>query len=129
GFVTGVRFYKGSLNTGTHIGNLWSSSGTLLATATFAGETAAGWQQVNFASPVAITANTTYVVSYFAPAGRYAFDGNYFTTNGVTNGPLHALANNEDPGGNGVFNYGSSSSFPPHTFNAANYWVDVVFTQ
>jgi hypothetical protein len=128
GFVTGVRFYKGSLNTGIHIGNLWSSGGTLLATATFVNETASGWQQVNFASPVAVTANTTYVVSYFAPGGRYAFDQSYFATTGVTNGPLYALANNEDTGGNGVFTYGSSS-FPSHTFNAANYWVDVVFTQ
>ena len=29
-------------NTGTHIGNLWTNSGTLLATATFTGETAIG---------------------------------------------------------------------------------------
>ena len=25
GFITGLRFYKGSGNTGTHVGNLWSS--------------------------------------------------------------------------------------------------------
>jgi len=70
----------------------------------------------------------TYVVSYFAPHGEYAFDANYFANSGVTNGPLHALANSEDPGGNGVFHYGNTSSFPSQTFNAANYWVDVVFT-
>ena len=40
GTVTGIRFYKASTNTGTHIGNLWTSSGQLLATATFTGETA-----------------------------------------------------------------------------------------
>ena len=74
GFVTGVRFYKGAGNTGTHVGNLWSASGTLLATATFSGESASGWQQVSFSSPVAVTANTTYVVSYFAPNGHYAVD-------------------------------------------------------
>jgi len=127
GSVVGVRFYKGSLNTGTHIGNLWSSSGTLLATATFVNETASGWQQVNFTTPVSISANTTYVISYFAPKGEYAFDANYFASAGVTNGPLHALANSEDPGGNGVFHYASSSSFPTQTFNSGNYWVDVVF--
>jgi len=38
GFITGVRFSKGVNNTGTHMGNLWSSSGTLLARATFTGE-------------------------------------------------------------------------------------------
>ena len=42
GIVTGIRFYKSALNTGTHIGNLWSSAGTLLATATFTGETGSG---------------------------------------------------------------------------------------
>ena len=24
GFITGLRFYKGAQNTGTHIGHLWS---------------------------------------------------------------------------------------------------------
>ena len=61
GYITGIRFYKGSGNTGTHVGHLWTSTGTLLATATFSNETASGWQQVNFATPVAITAGTTYV--------------------------------------------------------------------
>ena len=27
GAITGIRFYKGAENTGTHVGNLWSSSG------------------------------------------------------------------------------------------------------
>ena len=36
GFVTGVRFYKSAANTGTHIGTLWSATGTQLATVTFA---------------------------------------------------------------------------------------------
>ena len=35
GFITGIRFYKGSANTGTHVGSLWTSRGQLLATATF----------------------------------------------------------------------------------------------
>ena len=43
GYVSGIRFYKSTANTGTHVGNLWSSAGTLLASATFAAETASGW--------------------------------------------------------------------------------------
>jgi len=125
GLIYGVRFYKGSLNTGTHVAHLWSSAGTLLATATFANETASGWQQVNFASPVSITANTTYIASYFAPGGEYADNPAYFAS-AVTSGPLTALANGTD-GGNGVFVYGSGSTFPNQTFNSSNYWVDVVF--
>ena len=127
GFITGLRFYKGAGNTGTHIGNLWTNTGTRLATATFTGETATGWQQVNFTSPVAVTANTTYVASYFAPNGHYAYDANFFASNGVTNSPLRALADGEN-GANGVYRYGSSG-FPDSTFQSANYWVDVVFNQ
>ena len=91
GQITGIRFYKGSGNTGTHVGHLWTTTGTMLATVTFTGETATGWQQATFATPVAITANTTYVASYYAPSGHYAADGGYFASKGVDNGPLHAL--------------------------------------
>ena len=55
GYITGLRFYKSAANTGTHTAHLWSSTGQLLATATFTSETASGWQQVNFATPVAIS--------------------------------------------------------------------------
>src|SRR5271166_1780763 len=124
GYITGIRFYKGSSNTGTHVGHLWTSTGTLLASATFTNETATGWQQVTFANPVAITANTVYVASYYAPNGGYAANGAYFASSGVTSGPLTALSN-AAAGGNGVYAYGGG--FPASTYNATNYWVDVVF--
>ncbi len=73
GWITGVRFYKAAANTGTHIGSLWTTNGTRLATATFTNESATGWQSVTFASPVAVTAGTTYVASYFTPTGHYSF--------------------------------------------------------
>jgi hypothetical protein len=128
GYITGIRFYKGSGNTGTHVGNLWTSTGTLLASATFSGETASGWQQVNFSSPVAITANTVYVASYHTNVGHYSDDLNYFASAGVDNAPLHALADGAS-GFNGVYAYGSSSSFPSNGYLSSNYWVDVVFQQ
>ncbi|WP_346347371.1 DUF4082 domain-containing protein [Bradyrhizobium sp. dw_411] len=122
GMITGLRFYKGPENSGPHVADLWSSNGTLLATATFSNETASGWQQVNFSSPVSITAGTTYIASYHTD-GDYSADGGYFT-NPITSGDLTA------PGsGNGVYAYGSTSSFPTNTFNATNYWVDVVYTK
>jgi hypothetical protein len=126
GFITGVRFYKGSGNTGTHVGSLWSSAGTLLGQATFASETATGWQEVSFASPVAIVANTTYVASYHTNVGHYASDQNGLSTV-ADRAPLHALASGSS-GGNGVYMYGAASLFPNLTFNATNYWVDIVFT-
>ena len=125
GYISGIRFYKGSGNTGTHVGNLWSSTGTLLATATFSNETSTGWQQVNFSSPIAITANTTYVASYHTSVGHYADDQNYFT-NAVDNAPLHALASSGSTL-NGVYAYGSNSSFPNQSWHSSNYWVDVVY--
>jgi hypothetical protein len=127
GYVTGVRFYKGAGNTGTHVGHLWTSSGKLLASVTFNNETASGWQQANFAQPVAITANTVYVVSYWDPSGHYSHNQSYFTTE-YNNAPLHAPVNNGADGANGVYVYGSSV-FPTGGSGAGNYWVDVVFTQ
>jgi hypothetical protein len=126
GFITGLRFYKGAANTGTHVGSLWTATGTLLASATFSAETSSGWQQVNFATPVAVSAGTVYVASYFAPNGRYAGDNGYFATAGVDAPPLHALQSAAS--GNGVYAYASAPTFPSSTFLASNYWVDVVFT-
>jgi hypothetical protein len=127
GLICGIRFYKGSSNIGTHVGNLWSNTGALLATATFSGETASGWQQVSFSTPVPITANTVYVASYHTNVGFYSADVNYFATTGVDSSPLYALADGET-GGNGVYAYSASSTFPSQTWNSSNYWVDVVFT-
>ena len=125
GVISGIRFYKGAQNSGVHVGNLWSATGTLLASATFTAESAQGWQQVTFGTPVPVTANTTYVASYHAPNGGYAGDNNYFSGAGVTSGPLQALADGVD-GGNGVYRYGPSG-FPTETWLSTNYWVDVVF--
>jgi subtilisin family serine protease len=125
GFVSAIRFYKAPNNTGTHVVNLWSSNGTLLATAIATGETASGWQQVSLPSQVAITANTTYVVSYHTSTGHYGADLNYFTAT-LSNGGLQAPSS-AAIGGNGVYVYGAVSAFPTHTYNSANYWVDVVY--
>lgn len=126
GTITGIRFYKGLQNTGTHTGTLWTRNGTKLATATFVNETASGWQQANFATPVSVSANTTYVASYHAPVGRYSATPNYFSS-ATTNGPLTALKNGTD-GGNGVYRYGTTVAFPNATYKSSNYWVDVVFS-
>ncbi len=126
GYITGVRFYKYAQNTGPHVGSLWTASGTQLGSVTFTNETASGWQQANFATPIAITANTTYVASYHMNAGSYAVTEPGFTT-AVNTPPLHALASGAS-GGNGVYRAGATSVFPNLTYNASNYWVDVVFT-
>ncbi|WP_018614591.1 DUF4082 domain-containing protein [Segetibacter koreensis] len=125
GTITGIRFYKGINNTGTHTGNLWTSTGTKLASATFVNETASGWQEVRFTTPVTISANTTYVASYFSSSGRYASTEGFFTSKGVTNGSLTALQAGVS-GANGVYKYGTTG-FPTSSYNSTNYWVDVLF--
>ena len=126
GSITALRFYKGAGNNGTHIGLLYSSTGTLLAQATFTGETSSGWQQVNLSTPVTIAANTTYVVAYFSTSG-FAYDASYFTNTGVDNPPLHALKYGVD-GPNGVYIYASTPQFPTNDGYSQNYWADVVFS-
>src|ERR1700738_821655 len=123
GTITAIRFYKSAANTGIHVGHLWSQTGALLATVTFTAETTSGWQQANFSTPVAIAANTVYVVSYQTSIGHWSVNWNYFATYGVNNPPLHALQNGSATP-EGV--WGIAGTFPANT-NASNYWVDVVF--
>jgi hypothetical protein len=52
--------------------------------------------------------------------GHYAFTPNGLSS-AVTTGPLTALA------AGGVYAYSSGTAFPSNTFNATNYWVDVVY--
>src|SRR6185436_20510440 len=122
GYITGVRFFKSAANTGAHVGNLWSNTGVQLASVTFAGESASGWQTATFSAPVAVEPDTTYVVSYHTNTGHYGLGDNYFISRGVERGPLRALAGPA----NGVYRYGADSRFPHLSYVAANYWVDVV---
>ncbi|WP_161597210.1 N,N-dimethylformamidase beta subunit family domain-containing protein, partial [Dyadobacter flavalbus] len=125
GNITGVRFYKQAGNTGTHTGQLYSNAGVKLAEVVFQDETASGWQQANFTSPVAIAANTTYVISYHSSSGYYSAVNPYFTSAKVR-GPLRGLADNED-GNNGVYKYSATPAFPTDNYQSSNYFVDVVF--
>ncbi|NDK50144.1 DUF4082 domain-containing protein, partial [Rhizobium laguerreae] len=123
GDVTGIKFYRSANDNGQDVVDLWTATGTKLGTATFTTTTASGWQTVNFATPVTIAANTTYVASYHT-TGAYVATSNFFTA-AVTNGPLTAPAT-----GNGVFAYGGSATtglFPTNSFNSTNYYADVVF--
>ncbi len=128
GYISGVRYYRGADVAGTRTASLWKKDGTLLARATFTGESATGWQEVKFSSPVAIAARTTYIVSYHTTTGAYAADLYAFTNAGVDSPPLHALKAGVD-GGNGVYVYNATPRFPSKAApKQTNYWVDVVFT-
>ena len=71
---------------------------------------ASGWQQVTFSEPVPITAGTTYVAGYLAPNGHYSATSAAFSSAGLSNPPLQALANGISP--NGVYEYSHESHVP-----------------
>ena len=128
GTVSGIRFYRGAASAGGYTVRLYTASGTILGQATLPQDTCnlPCWEEADFASPIPIAANTTYIAAYYTPVGRYA-DTNYDLTNGVMNGPLVAPASSQ-AGGNGVYHYGSPIRFPRYTWEATNYYVDVAFT-
>ncbi|HYC28412.1 MAG TPA: Ig-like domain-containing protein, partial [Chitinophagaceae bacterium] len=127
GQILGLRYFKGTnFTTGTRVGHLWTSSGTLMASATFVNETPSGWQEVMFTTPISIVANTTYVVSYHSSDGHYTVTNPFFTS-AATNGPLRGLVYGED-GPNGLYLYTPTAAFPTSSYGSSNYWVDVVFS-
>lgn len=121
GTVNGVRFYKGSADSGVHVGHLWSSGGQLLATAIFTGETASGWQEAHFLPAVPIAAGTHVVASYHTTTGFSWTEGYYATQRDAA--PLHV------PAGGGVYAWGPSRDpiFPNQRYHDSSYWVDVDF--
>jgi hypothetical protein len=125
GYVTGMQFYKGPLNTGLHVGDLWDQYGTPMATATFANESESGWQQVDFSQPVHVTAYETYVASYSDTSGYFAGDEGYFDTGGpgaqgIARPDIAAPADH-----NGVELLDGTGS--PGGSDGANYWVQPIF--
>jgi hypothetical protein len=127
GTVSGIRFYRGAASSGGYTVRLYTTSGTVLGQAILPHDTCPlpCWEVADFASPIPIAANTTYVAAYFTPVGGYAAT-NYGLTNGVMNGPLVASGSSL-VGGNGVYHYASSIRFPKYTWEATNYFVDIAF--
>ncbi|MCC5637261.1 DUF4082 domain-containing protein [Nostoc sp. CHAB 5844] len=120
GQITGIRYYKAPSETGTHVGKIWAGTGgPALATVTFTNETASGWQEQLFNSPISIQANTTYVVSVNC---NTHFPITYDQLqNSIVNGSLSSVAD----GNNGVF--GSAGNFPTNSYRNSNYFRDIVF--
>ena len=119
GEITAIRFWKATSETGTHVGRIWSASGALLASVTFTGESASGWQQQVLSARLRIAANTTYVVSVNV-VSHYVFTGSGLAAS-IVNGDLSTVAD----GANGL--YGSPGTFPGGSYQNANYFRDIVF--
>ena len=121
--VTGVRFYKSTANTGTHLGNLWSSE-----------RHTAGHGHVYRRDVVRLAASQLRHAGadhgrqrlhsfVLRPNGHYSVDRNYFDSQGVDNGPLHAVAQGS-PAATACSST-APAAFPPRP-TRSNYWVDVV---
>lgn len=124
GTAAGVRFFSPSNADGEYVGHLWSPDGSLLATARFSQVTGGEWQEALFETPVTLSAGQVYTVSYFTSSGRYAATPRGLE-NTVSNGnSLTALATAST---GGVYRYGAPG-LPVASYNATNYWADVIFT-
>jgi Domain of unknown function (DUF4082)/Malectin domain/Fibronectin type III domain len=118
GTLTHIRYYRAPSETGSHTGRVWSAAGVQLASVVFTGETASGWQQQALATPLAIAADTTYIVSVNVNVAYAAT--NYGLLSAVTSGPLSTVTTE-----NG--RYGNSGAFPTSAYESSNYYRDVVF--
>jgi hypothetical protein len=119
GRITAIRYYKASKESGKHTGRIFGPSGQI-AQVTFKNETAgAGWQMQKLAAPIAIKANTEYVVCFNPGLTYYVATVNGFASP-VANGVLKSAAGN-----NGVF--GPVGARPRSSWQNSNYFRDVVF--
>jgi len=114
GTAVGLMYYRNF--TGTVTGQLWGATGALLASVSFADNTA-GWKTAIFPAAVQITGGTEYIVSYFSPAGSYYATQAYFPK------PFQLY----DATGS-VYRYGLTALFPTLTFNGSNYYVEPILT-
>ena len=125
GKITGIRFYKGTGNTGTHVGE-----------PVVGDRDEAGHRDVHQRDRLRLAAGQLhdagvdrrrhgYVASYFAPVGHYAADSGYFAASGVDNGLLHDCRTCQRR--RRRLRIRQRRSLPEQHFLSTNYWVDVVF--
>lgn len=114
--ISSIFFAKGPDNTGAHTGVIWNSSGQVLHSQSFTGESGTGWQKVELSQPVYIAANSSFTVGYSLENFGYPM-GTYFPNQSV--GPVTV--------GNGYYLYsGNVTAFPNGTVGT-NYGIDFEF--
>ena len=118
GEIRAIRFWKDLYERGTHVGRIWSATGTQLATVTFNNETASGWQEQALPTPLRIQANVEYMVSVNTASGFYVATND--SASQLRNGNLASVVES-----NG--RYGPVGAYPAQSFQSSNYFRDVVF--
>ena len=100
--------------------------------ASWSGAAGSGWVTALFNTPPALTSGTAYKGCIFqnTAANFYSSTGAYWSSGagsgGITNGPLSAPNNAGGNGGQDTFSQGAVIGYPNTSFNATNYWIDVV---
>jgi Domain of unknown function (DUF4082) len=137
-YVTGVKFYKGVDNTGTHVAHLRLSGEEVdLASEAFTSETSSGWQTVYFDEPVPVAPNdlesAPYIVWVSMPHGHYAADGgmaggfNHFDQpSNVAFGDRYSDAVYIESGDSGLYSYTADHTVEPANETTVNYWVSPI---
>ena len=96
-----------------------------------------GWQQVNFAQPVSLNKNTTYVASYFAPKGHYSAEDGVLLHDSAARAGAHHHQRGQPAAARAAQHQRHrqrrlpqlrQQHLPDQLHDAANYWVDPVFT-
>jgi hypothetical protein len=127
--IVGIRIYR--TDPGPVRGSLWLGDGTLLMQDAFASKTTQGWQDMMFSQPLTIAPGQTYVVSYFTPGTRYAFQHGYHRQ-ARTEGAITTPASSEEsPNGVHCYEDAACGSFPTRPYRDSTYfvsplWRDVV---
>lgn len=129
GNIVGIRWQRANGSPGVTAVALWQGTTNLSGTQTVSGQTTSGWQRMDFASPVAISASTIYTAAalYYSAApneDNYYATGSFFNS-ALTVGPIEAVATSVSS--NGVYNYSTTMVVPTSTYQSACYYIDVVF--
>ncbi len=147
GVVSAVRFFrKVPIDSGYAVRVWKASTGESIGTGiAIEGQgPTPGWQTVTVYPPAPIKAGEIYIASYYASQGSYVAETNFWTATSVENGPLHILRQGVyDSNGiylkqcaqvtdsncerNSVYKYGVGGGFPTESYDASNYWIDVIF--
>jgi hypothetical protein len=114
GKISGFRFWKAVGESGTHTARLWTTSGSLLASATFSSETSSGWQSVGANRVISAGDYVVSVNTNVKQVKTFA----YFTNNGaISHDDIYA----------DLSYYGQPTGSFPTNSSGSIYFVDVNF--
>ncbi|THF77128.1 DUF4082 domain-containing protein [Cohnella fermenti] len=123
GYVTKARIYTNASEGGDHTVRIWDASGATVVAGPYTWSITAGtagWKEFTLPTPLAIGANTDYIVAVSTSTDQwYAASGHGFD-NPIANGNLVTYT------GSGLFST-TLGAMPSSSYNNGNYFRDIVF--